>query len=195
MAEELKQQQQQQKQQQPQQGRPQPAVQTFHSDNPNFRHIVRIANTDLSGNKSVLMGLQKIKGVSFMIANAYCKLTGTNPTKKVGDLSEAEVQKLDLLIRSKNPEGIPSWMLNRRNDLETGKDTHLTGADLTFSHESDIRMLKKIKCYRGIRHIQNAPVRGQRTRSNFRKNKGKVASVKRSVVAKAAAAEKAKEKK
>jgi len=57
-----------------------------------------------------------------------------------------------------------------------------------------ISRLEKIKCYRGIRHMQGAPVRGQRTRSNFRKNKGKVTSVKRSVLAKAASAAKAKAK-
>jgi small subunit ribosomal protein S13 len=184
-----------QQHQKPQQPRPQPAVQKIsHSDNPNFRHIVRIANTDLDGNKSVMMGLQKIKGVSFMISNAYCRLTNIEPTKKIGDLTEADVAKLDSMIKNQKPNGIPSWMFNRRKDAETGQDMHLIGADLTFIHENDIRMLKKMKCYRGIRHMQEAPVRGQRTRSNFRKNKGKVASVKRSVVAKAQAAEKSKEK-
>lgn len=159
----------------------------------NFKYIVRIANTDLDGKKQVMMGLQKIKGVSFMMANAICVLTGVSATKRIGDLPETEVAKLDSIIRK--PTGIPAWMLNRRNDFETGNDLHLIGADLTFSNESDVRLLKKIKCYRGVRHMQGAPVRGQRTRSNFRKNKGKVASVKRSVMAKAASAAKAKESK
>jgi small subunit ribosomal protein S13 len=176
-----------QKQHQP---RPQAPIQ---KESANFRYIVRIANTDLDGKRQLLMGLQKIKGVSFMLANAYTVLASIDPRKRIGDLSEQDVAKLDSLIRNKKPEGLPTWLLNRRKDMETGEDMHLIGADLTFTHESDIRSLKKIKCYRGVRHMQGAPVRGQRTRSNFRKNKGKVASIKRSVVAKAAAQTKAKE--
>jgi len=159
-----------------------------------FKYLVRIANTDLDGKKHVIMGLQKIKGVSFMTANAYCAVSGIDKNKTTGYLSDNEIQKLDTLIKNKKPENIPSWMFNRRKDMETGENIHLIGGDLTFNKESDIRLLKKIKCYRGIRHMQGAPVRGQRTRSNFRKNKGKVTSVKRSVLAKAASAAKAKEK-
>lgn len=160
----------------------------------NFRYIVRIANTDLDGKKQLIMGLQKINGVSFMMANAYCATVNIDKTKRVGDLTEEEALKLDSLIKSKKPEGIPAWLFNRRKDFETGENMHLIGGDLTFSRESDIRLMKKIKCYKGVRHMQGAPVRGQRTRSNFRKNKGKVTSVKRSVIAKAASAAREKEK-
>ncbi len=159
-----------------------------------FKYILRIANTDLDGKKPLLMGLQKIKGVSFMMANAYCSVLGLDKVKKVGDLSDAETEKLNTIIKNHKPSEIPSWMFNRKKDMETGEDLHIVGADLTFTHENDIRQLKKIKCYRGVRHIMGQPVRGQRTRSNFRKNKGKVTSVKRSVVAKAAAVERTKEK-
>lgn len=165
-------------------------------ENPNFKYIVRIANADIDGKKQLIMGLQKIKGVSFMLANAFCNIVNINKNKRIGDLSDEEINKLDSLIKNKKPE-IPSWLYNRRKDPETGEDSHLIGAELSFSQESDIRMMKKIKCYKGVRHMQSAPVRGQRTRSNFRKNKGKVTSVKRSVIAKAASKEKekAKEKK
>lgn len=159
-----------------------------------FKYLVRVANTDLDGNKHIIMALQKIKGVSFMIANAFCAITNIETSKKTGYLDDNEIQKLDTLIKNKKPE-IPVWLLNRRNDVETGENMHLVGGDLVFSKENDLRRLKKIKCYRGIRHMQGAPVRGQRTRSNFRKNKGKVTSVKRSVLAKAASVAKAKDKK
>jgi small subunit ribosomal protein S13 len=171
--------------------RPQTAA-SIQKESADFRYIVRIANTDLDGKRQLIIGLQKIKGISFMMANAYCTILGMDQTRRIGDLSEQEASRLDSLIKSKKPAGVPSWLLNRKKDIETGEDMHLVGADLTFTHENDIRQLKKIKCYRGIRHIQGAPVRGQRTRSNFRKNKGKVASVKRSVVAKAASEAKAK---
>ncbi len=180
--------------QKPQQPQRQQMSQSNEKESANFKYIVRIANTDLDGKKQLIMGLQKIKGISFMLSNAFCAIAKLEQTRRVGDLSEDEVNKLDLLLKNKKPE-LPFWLFNRRKDAETGDDMHLTGADLTFSHESDIRQLKKIKCYRGVRHMQGAPVRGQRTRSNFRKNKGKVASVKRSVVAKAASEAKAKDAK
>ena len=61
----------------------------------------------------------------------------------------------------------------RCEDYETGVDKHLLGTDLDVTQENDIKRLKKIKAYRGIRHIHGQPSRGQRTKSNFRRNKGK----------------------
>ena len=55
----------------------------------------------------------------------------------------------------------------------------MTGTTLSFTQDNDIKMMKKIKSYKGVRHILGQPVRGQRTKSNFRKNKGKVLGVKR----------------
>ena len=52
-------------------------------------------------------------------------------------------------------------------------------SDLRFIQDNDIKMMKKIKSYKGIRHMFRLPVRGQCTRSNFRKNKGKGMGVKR----------------
>ena len=160
-------------------------------ENDSFRYIVRIANTDLDGKKKVFLGLQKIKGISFMFANAICATTGVSAFTRIGELPESEVAKLDAIIRNPGSLNLPAWLLNRRKDYDSGNDMHIIGADLTFSHENDLRRLKKIKSYRGIRHMLEQPVRGQRTRSNFRKNKGKVASIKRTVVKAAAPAAKA----
>ena len=57
---------------------------------------------------------------------------------------------------------------------EDGKDFHLLTGNLSFAEENDVKRLKKIRSYRGIRHGQGLPVRGQKTKANFRKNKGKV---------------------
>ena len=78
-------------------------------------------------------------------------------------------------------------MVNRRNDYDTGQNKHLLTGDLQFTVENDIKMMKKMKCYKGVRHILGQPVRGQRTRSNFRRNKGKVMGVRRSSGAKSSA--------
>lgn len=144
-----------------------------------FRHIVRIANTDLDGNKKIVDALRKIRGINFMFSNMVCSLTKINKNEKTGSLNDSEIGKLDEVIRNPIKFNAPVWMLNRRKDYETNENKHLIASEIKFIQDNDIKRLKKIKTYRGIRHILGLPVRGQRTKSNFRKNKGKVLGVKR----------------
>ena len=95
-------------------------------------------------------------------------------TEKGRIVNDDEIKKINDVIVNPKDYKVPSWMLNRRKDLETGQDRHLISADLTFSTDNDIKMQKMIRSYKGVRHILGQPVRGQRTKSNFRKNKGKV---------------------
>ncbi len=131
-----------------------------------LKGIVRIVNTDIFGTKSIYNGLRKIKGVSFMFSNAICNNLNIDENRKVGTLTEEEVKKIENLI--KNPNPLPLWLLNRRKDFDTGKELHVTGAELSFSKEFDIKRMKKLKSYKGLRHAWGQPVRGQRTRSHFR---------------------------
>ncbi|MBU5678437.1 MAG: 30S ribosomal protein S13 [Candidatus Aenigmatarchaeota archaeon] len=132
--------------------------------------IVRIVGFDIDASLSVINGLRRIKGISFMFANATCKKLGINPRMRIGDLSEEKIKEIENFI--KNPKGIPSWILNRRKDLTTGKDFHLVGGDLDLKVKEDIEFLKKIRAYRGVRHEMGLPVRGQRTGGkSFRKGK------------------------
>ncbi len=142
----------------------------------NFKHIVRIVNTDIKGTKQVCVGLTKIKGVGHIFANAVCSVTKTDKAKKVGDLTTSEVTKINDLI--KNPEAFPKWMFNRRKDPETGQDRHLVSSDVTFIRDNDIKVMRRIKSYKGSRHTAGLPCRGQQTKSNFRKNK-KATGIKR----------------
>ena len=144
--------------------------------------IVRVFSTDLDGNKKLLYAMTKIKGVSLPLANAALHKANVQREKKALQLTDEEINKIEDVL--KNPaENFPVWMLNRRKDVETGEDTHQYLSDLTFGLEKDMRRLKKIKSYRGMRHQKGLPVRGQRTRSNFRRNKGKATGVKRAKTA------------
>ncbi len=144
-----------------------------------LKYFVRIVNTDLDGNKPINHALTKVKGISFMFSNAILNAAGIEKTKKTGYLFDNETSKIDEIIRDPSKFGIPSWLFNRKRDPEDGVDKHLIGATLTFTQDTDIKMMKKIRSYKGIRHSLGLPVRGQRTKSNFRKNKGKVLGVKR----------------
>ena len=144
-----------------------------------LKYFVRIANTDLDGNKSIYNSLTKIKGINFMFSNAICNTAGIEKAKKTGYLTDEEVAKIDEIVKEPSKFKLPAWLFNRKRDPEDGTDKHLIGVTLTFTQDNDIKMMKKIKSYKGIRHSHGLPVRGQRTRSNFRKNKGKVMGVKR----------------
>ena len=150
----------------------------------NYRHIIRVADTDLKGEKQIVYALRRIKGVGTNFGHAVCSILHLDEARKVGSLSDEELRRVEEVIRNPAQFGLPSWVYNRRRDHDTGKDIHLCGNALAFAHESDIRLMKKIKCYKGVRHMLGQPVRGQRTRSNFRKNKGKVMGVKKPKVGK-----------
>lgn len=145
---------------------------------PELKYLVRVADTDLNGKMPTVYALARIKGVGVMFANAVCRITNVDGAKRVGALSDDEVKKLDSAVRNPQDAGLPRWLLNRRFDPETGQDKHFLTSDLQFSIENDIKFMKRTRTYKGVRHMLGQPVRGQRTRSNFRVNKGKVMGVK-----------------
>ncbi len=155
---------------------------------PNFRHIVRIANVDVPGEKAIRFALTNIKGVGLRFADVACSLANIQREVKAGVLTPEQVSKLDKIVTNPLANGFPGWMVNRRKDYDSGEDKHLVTGSLNFVQDNDLKRLKKIKSYRGIRHIHGQPVRGQRTRANFRRNKGKVVGVSKKKVAPGAAA-------
>ncbi|MFP4403104.1 MAG: 30S ribosomal protein S13 [Candidatus Woesearchaeota archaeon] len=144
-----------------------------------FRYLVRIQNTDLEGKKNIIYGLKKIKGVGLIYANMIVNLSKIDKTKKVGYLTDEDVKKLEDVILNPKKYNIPAWMFNRRKDYETGEDKHILNADLEFTQNNDKRRMQKIKSYRGLRLSWNLTVRGQSTKANFRRSKGKGLGVKK----------------
>lgn len=144
-----------------------------------IRQIIRIAGVDLDGSKPLNHQLIKVKGVGVSYSNMICSMVGIDKLKKSGDLTDEEIKRIEDALSNPSNFGAPPWMLNRRKDPETGKDIHVISNDLKFVQDNDIKMMRKIKSYKGVRHSAGLPVRGQKTKSNFRKNKGKVAGVKK----------------
>lgn len=151
-----------------------------------FKYFVRVVNTDLDGNKIIVRALTKIKGIGFRFANVVCDLANVDKHKKAGTLNDHEIKKIDEILKDPLKSNVPVWAFNRRKNFDDGKDKHLLTVDLLFSQENDIKIMKKIKSYKGVRHSAGLTVRGQKTKSNFRKNKGKVSlGVKKKGTAKA----------
>lgn len=139
----------------------------FKQEKKDYSSLVRIMQTDIPGNKKVLAGLTYIKGVSWSVSNAMCKILKLNPDKRVTELSKEEIEKI-IKFLEKPSEHLPLFLINRRKDFESGEDAHLIGTSLDMKKEFDIRRLKKIRSYRGLRHATGQPTRGQRTKSHFR---------------------------
>ena len=143
--------------------------------------LIRIMSKDIEGKMKIYPGLTKIKGISWGISNAVCKILGIDKNRKMGSLTEEEIKKISDFM--KNPK-IPVFLVNRRFDFETGENRHLTGTDLDFRKDFDIKRLKNIKSYKGMRHQVGLPARGQRTKGHFRKNKSKGVGIKKKAAVK-----------
>jgi small subunit ribosomal protein S13 len=136
-----------------------------------FRHILRIMGTDVQGTLKASYALTEIRGVSLSLSNAILKKAEVNPDVRVGFLAETEIERIEEIIRDPMKYSVPTWLFNRRKDVETGKDTHIISADLVLRTKMDIDKAKEIKSWRGYRHAYGLKVRGQRTKTTGRAGK------------------------
>ncbi len=142
--------------------------------------IIRIAETDLDGTKKLAHALLKIKGVGWGTALAFSQAAGLNSNVISGTLTEEQMEKLEQVIREPEKFGVPTNIANRKADPTEGGTKHIVSSTLTITRKFDIDSMKKIHCYKGVRHELGLPVRGQRTRASFRT--GMVAGVTRAKV-------------
>ena len=146
------------------------------ADKKELRLLVRIGESTLDGNKPIYHELRKVKGVSFMLSNAILHKLNIEKDAVTGELSDEVIDKIERTLKA--PEGIPTWLLNRQADPETGDDKHLIASDLNYVQDNDIKRLRRIRTYRGIRHAAKLPLRGQRTKAHFRNKTKKSSGIK-----------------
>ena len=132
-----------------------------------FRYIVRIANTDIDGEKKLVRGLTSIRGIGMHMSALITDETGIDRDIKIGNLTDSQIEKIKEALDGIE-ESAPAWMLNHRKDYETGEDIHLIGSDIDMRLRDEVNIMKKIRSYKGIRHERGLPARGQRTRANNR---------------------------
>jgi small subunit ribosomal protein S13 len=134
-----------------------------------FKHLVRISRKDVDGNKTIEHALTDIKGVGLSLSRSMALTLGLNLSEKIGYISDENVLKIEEILEDPQKFNIPVWMLNRREDYSTGETTHLIESDLDMTLRDDLNRMKKTRSYKGRRHEVGLPVRGQRTKSTFRK--------------------------
>jgi small subunit ribosomal protein S13 len=134
-----------------------------------YQYLVRIVGNDIPGERKMVVGLTKIRGVGYMFANTIINVLKINPDQRIGYLSPEQVKSIESIIKNPSASNFPSWFLNRRKDIETGEDKHLITSDIAFTVRNDIEREKTSGSWRGIRHMFGLKVRGQRTRCTGRK--------------------------
>jgi len=134
-----------------------------------FKHLVRISRKDVDGNKKIEYALTDIKGVGLSLSRSLALAMGFDLDKKIGYISDEEIVKIEEALKDPQSYNIPKWMLNRQDDYVTGETTHLIESDLDMMLRDDLNRMKKTRSYKGRRHEVGLPVRGQRTKSTFRK--------------------------
>ena len=136
-----------------------------------FKYIVRLHGTNLDGTKVLPYALCKIKGVGMRVAQAIVKRAALDPNMRMGHRSDHNIRWLGDILEDPAAQGLPTWMLNRRKDPQTGEDLHLLGSDVTLRTRTDIDLMKEIRSWKGERHSRGLKVRGQRTKTTARKGR------------------------
>lgn len=137
-----------------------------------FRGIVRIVGKDLKGHVPVKHALRQVPGIGHNLAaslvKGVLKTADFTADEIVGNLSDEQLSQFEVVIKDPQKFNVPTYLLNRPMDPETGKPLHRVMAELTYSVRQDINKQKELRTYRGWRHQMGQKVRGQRTRSTGR---------------------------
>ncbi len=118
--------------------------------------MARIAGINLPLQKHIRIALTSIYGIGISTAEKICEDAGVLRTKKVRNLTETEAERLRIEVAKYRIEG-----------------------DLRREISMNIKRLRDLGCYRGLRHRRGLPVRGQRTSTNARTRKGPRRAIKK----------------
>lgn len=116
--------------------------------------MARLLGVDLPRNKKMSVAMRSIYGVGPQVAASVLEKAGVSADKSSNDVTEEEVQAIRTALEEYTVEG-----------------------DLRREIALNIKRLKDLGCYRGIRHRKGLPVRGQRTHTNARTRKGPAVAI------------------
>nr|KAF6462992.1 ribosomal protein S18 [Molossus molossus] len=116
-----------------------------------FQHILRVLNTNIDGRRKIAFAITAIKGVGRRYAHVVLRKADIDLTKRAGELTEDEVERVITIMQNPRQYKIPDWFLNRQKDVK--------------------ERLKKIRAHRGLRHFWGLRVRGQHTKTTGRRGR------------------------
>lgn len=136
-----------------------------------FKHIVRLIDRDVDGSKTVVDAISDVKGVGLRLAEIIVRNLGIPYTTRIGFLPSEKIAEIEKMIKNLSNSGMPSWLFNRRKDIETGENKHLISSDIDLAVKADVEREKALWSWRGYRHAYSLKVRGQKTRTTGRTGK------------------------
>merc|ERR1711890_188406 len=114
----------------------------------NFQHILRVMNTNIDGKRNIMFAITAIKGIGRRYANIVLKKADIDLSKRAGELSEEEVEKIITIMSNPRQYKIPNWFLNRQKDIKDGKTGQMMSNMLDNKLREDLERLKKIRAHR-----------------------------------------------
>ena len=97
-----------------------------------FQHILRVMNTNIDGRTKIMYAMTSIKGCGRRFANIVLKKADIDATKRAGELSEEEVDRIITIMQNPRQYKIPDWFLNRQKDIKDGKFSQVCLFQYTF---------------------------------------------------------------
>jgi small subunit ribosomal protein S13 len=117
--------------------------------------MARVAGVNIPNEKRVEIGLTYVFGIGLSSSKKILSEAKINPDTRVKDLTDADFEKIRTILSK----------------------TYRVEGDLKMELSQNVKRLKEINSYRGIRHTRGLPVRGQRTKTNARTKRGKKVTV------------------
>ncbi|KAJ2358155.1 ribosomal 40S subunit protein S18B, partial [Coemansia sp. RSA 2610] len=133
-----------------------------------FNPMSRVLNTNVEGNVKVMYALTAIKGVGRRYSNLVLKKADIDLSKRAGELTSDELERIVDIIQNPLQYKIPTWFLNRQKNRVDGKYSQLVSNAVDNSLREDLERMKKIRLHRGLRHDWHLRVRGQHTKTTGR---------------------------
>ncbi|XP_069491338.1 small ribosomal subunit protein uS13 [Ambystoma mexicanum] len=136
-----------------------------------FQHILRVLNTNIDGRRKIAFAITAIKGVGRRYAHVVLRKADIDLSKRAGELTEDEVERVITIMQNPRQYKIPDWFLNRQKDIKDGKYSQVLANGLDNKLREDLERLKKIRAHRGLRHFWGLRVRGQHTKTTGRRGR------------------------
>ena len=128
-------------------------------------------NTNVNGKQKVAFALRGIKGIGRRFGILCCKIANIDPSRRAGELTESEMDRISDIFAKPLDYNIPKWFLNRQRCIRDGTWSQLVSNMVDTRFREDIERMKKIRKHRGLRHHFGLKVKGQHTKSTGRTGK------------------------
>ena len=123
----------------------------------------------MNGKHKTAFALRGIKGVGRRFGILCCKIAQIDPSRRAGELTEDEMNRISDIFAKPVEYGIPQWFLNRQRCIRDGTWSQLIANMVDTRLREDLERMKKIRKHRGLRHHFGLKVKGQHSKSTGRK--------------------------